>query len=458
MSLSTGLISGMDTGSLISSLIAAEGAPQTALKSRLSDASKAASAYRTVNTTFLAVTAAAETALKTETWSPTKATSSSPGVAISATAGAAAGSLSFTVTQLAAAHSMVRHDAAWTSATAAYSGTATTLTVKAADGSTKGTPLEIAAGASLSDVAAKINAGGYGVTAAVVQVDTNKFSLQVTSPKTGTANKFDLVGGGSFLVTDEAKNAQITIGTTNAYTVSSDTNTFSTVLPGATISVSRKEADPVTVSVVSDPDAVAAKVSSLIDAVNAALTTTKSYTSNAPGSTAALKGDYSVTSLAGRLLDAVSGAVGAHGSPAKLGIELTREGKITFDKAKFVTALKDIPAIAQAMIAGTPASNGPDGVPGGANDVPAVTGLAGRLLAVAKGASDSTIGTLVNMASGQDSQAKDIQTRIDAWDLRLAKRKETLTRQFTAMETALSSLRNQSTWLAGQINSLPTSS
>ena len=33
----------------------------------------------------------------------------------------------------------------------------------------------------------------------------------------------------------------------------------------------------------------------------------------------------------------------------------------------------------------------------------------------------------------------------DAWDLRLAKRKETLTRQFTAMETALSSLKNQST-------------
>ena len=52
--------------------------------------------------------------------------------------------------------------------------------------------------------------------------------------------------------------------------------------------------------------------------------------------------------------------------------------------------------------------------------------------------------------------AKDITDRIDAWDLRLAKRKETLTRQFTAMETALSSLQNQSTWLAGQISQLPS--
>jgi flagellar hook-associated protein 2 len=53
--------------------------------------------------------------------------------------------------------------------------------------------------------------------------------------------------------------------------------------------------------------------------------------------------------------------------------------------------------------------------------------------------------------------AKDITDRIADWDLRLAKRKETLTAQFTAMETALSSLKNQSTWLAGQINSLPHS-
>jgi flagellar capping protein FliD len=459
MSLSTGLVSGMDTGSLISQLIAAEAAPQSALKSRLSEAQKAASAYRTVNTTFLAVSAAAETAQKAESWSPTKGSSSAPSVAISASAGAAAGSLSFTVDELAAAHSLVRHDAGWTSATSAFSAGATTLTVKSTvDGSTKGTPLAIAAGATITDVAAKINAGGYDVTAAVVQVDAGKFSLQITSKKTGTANGFTLDGGGSFDINSQAKNAKLTIGTTTPYTVSSDTNTFSSVLPGTTITVSKKEPEAVTVSVVADPDAVAAKVSSLIDAVNAALTTTKSYTANAPGSTAALKGDYSVTSLAGRLLDAVAGAVGTNGSPAKLGIELTRDGKVTFDKAKFLTALKDDPTVAQQMIAGRTASNGADGAVGGGDDVTAVTGLAGRLLGVAKGASDATTGTLVAMANGQDSQAKDIQTRIEAWDLRLAKRKETLTRQFTAMETALSSLRNQSTWLAGQINSLPSSS
>jgi flagellar hook-associated protein 2 len=210
----------------------------------------------------------------------------------------------------------------------------------------------------------------------------------------------------------------------------------------------------VTVTVAEDRDAVAAKVQSLVDAVNSALSTVKTYTNNSKGSTAALKGDYSVSSLVGELLDAVSFAVGSDGSPAKVGFELTKDGKITFDKAKFLAALEDDPALARRMVGGTAAGPGADGVAGTADDV-AASGIAGRLLAVANRASDSATGSLVKLAEGQDTLIEDIQEKIDAWDLRLAKRKETLTRQFTAMETALSSLKNQSTWLAGQINGLP---
>ena len=51
-------------------------------------------------------------------------------------------------------------------------------------------------------------------------------------------------------------------------------------------------------------------------------------------------------------------------------------------------------------------------------------------------------------------RAEDFKDRIADWDVRLATRRKTLTRQFTAMETALSSLKNQSSWLAGQLGSL----
>jgi flagellar hook-associated protein 2 len=47
-----------------------------------------------------------------------------------------------------------------------------------------------------------------------------------------------------------------------------------------------------------------------------------------------------------------------------------------------------------------------------------------------------------------------MQDSIADWDTRLALRQQSLTQQFTAMETALSQLNSQSSWLNGQINAL----
>lgn len=451
-----GLISGMDTTSLIAKLLQAEAAPQTQLKSRMRNTELAASAYRTVNTTFAAVRAAAEAALKPDSWNLTKATSASTNVTVAASGGALPGSLTFSVEKLAAAHAVVnRNTGTWTSATAEYG--ATSIEVFDKLGVSKGPALALAAGATIADAAAAINASSFGLSAAVVEISPTEFALQISSTTTGANSEFTLTGSGTFGVTTAAQSAELKIGTgPGAYSVTSATNSFGSVMPGATITAVKAEPGvTTTVTVAADPDAVAAKVQSLVDAVNSALNTVKTYTNNSKGSTAALKGDYSVSQLSGQLLDAVSFAVGTDGSPSKVGFELTRDGKMTFDRAKFVDALKADPTLAQRMVAGTPASNGLDGVGGTGDDVPAVTGLAGRLLAVTTAASDKATGSLVKFAEGQDSMAKDMQSRIEAWDLRLVKRREMLTRQFSAMETALSSLKNQSTWLAGQINSLP---
>jgi flagellar capping protein FliD len=454
MSLSTGLISGMDTGGLVNQLIQAEAGPQTALKARLKTSEVAASAFRTVNTTFLAVSAAAEAAMKPETWNPTRATvSGAPGVAVTATPGAASGTLTFTVKQLATSHAVMNQNTGvWKLPSSPYG--ASEIEVFDENNVALTPKISIGGDQSLAAAAAAINASSHGLTASVVQVGDGDARLRIASKDTGLASRFTIAGPGTFAVNTEAADAQISIGAVNPVLVSSSTNTFSSVLGGATFTVSKLD-ETATVTVASDPDAVAAKMQALVDAVNAAVTTARDYTSNAPGSTAALKGDYSVSSLGGRLLDAatspVAGAVippppatPTSGWPLTMGFTVARDGKsIVFDKEKFLTALKADPALAQRMV-GAGAGDG------------ATTGIAGKLLAVAKAASDSSTGSLVAMAKGQDSLKKDYQDRIAAWDLRLAKRKETLTRQFTAMETGLSSLRNQSTWLAGQINSLPS--
>ncbi|WP_164703241.1 flagellar filament capping protein FliD, partial [Modestobacter sp. KNN46-3] len=95
-------------------------------------------------------------------------------------------------------------------------------------------------------------------------------------------------------------------------------------------------------------------------------------------------------------------------------------------------------------------------VNGSGTGTAAVEGVAQRLLGVAKSATDSTIGSLVNLAKGKDGEVTDLQERIDGWDLRLDMRRDTLTRQFTAMESALSSMQGQSSWLASQLGSLPS--
>jgi flagellar hook-associated protein 2 len=461
-----GLISGMDTTALISQLLQAEAGPQLALKSKLSATQTAASAYRTVNTTFAAVRAAAE-ALSTSTLAASrKATSNSTSVTASASTSAVDGSsLTFSVTGVASTQTLMSNST-WSSPTAAVRSAAEPawpIEIRDVTGTTVIKSIDVPAGATLNDAAAAINKANAGVTAAVVRTGNNQYRLAFTSTKSGAAGSVMVVSatdtattlGSQFLETSPGRDATIDLG--GGLTATSSSNTFNDLVAGVSVTVSKADpGTPVTITVGQDADGVATKVQALVDAVNAALATVKTYTDNSKGSTAALKGDYAVSSLAGQLLEAVSSAVGSDGSPARVGFQLSKDGKVTFDKAKFTSALKDTPDLAQRMVVGQAASLGADGVVGGGDDLPAVTGIAGRLLAVAKSASDSATGSLVGLAKGQDSLADDIKDRIEAWDLRLAKRKEMLTRQFSAMETALSSLKNQSTWLAGQINSLPS--
>jgi flagellar hook-associated protein 2 len=205
----------------------------------------------------------------------------------------------------------------------------------------------------------------------------------------------------------------------------------------------------------------------VVTAANAVLAKIKSYTDSSSGSQAPLKGDYSLSQLAGQVLDAVSSSVGtplvdANGkkiisSAGSNGVQLTSTGTLTFDATAFKTALTTNPTLVQDIFGGSLA-DGADGVPNTADDTMAVDGVGSRLLQLATQASDSATGMLTSLANGQDTQAKDIQSQIDDWTTRLAARQATLTAQFTAMETALGTLKNQSSWLTSQINSLPSMS
>ena len=98
---------------------------------------------------------------------------------------------------------------------------------------------------------------------------------------------------------------------------------------------------------------------SLVTAANAVLTKIGTTTDSSTGSIAALKGDYSLTSLASQLLTAISSAVGGDGSAvgngssvSVAGLELTREGKLKFDAGVFSAKLAADPTLVQGLFGG----------------------------------------------------------------------------------------------------------
>ena len=346
-----GLISGLDTTSLVAQLVQAEGAPQAQLKTRLSVTQAAATAYRSVNSRFDAIRTAAEALLKPETWAAKKASSSSTGVAVTAGATAAAGSLTFEVKNTAAAHAIVS-GANWNATTDAY-GMTTPIDVRK-NGVSVGS-ITVGGTGTLADAVTAINASPHGLSATAVQDSSGKYRLQVTSKTTGAASAFDLGDATTFSNSTLGVDAKVTVGSAGqtTYDVVSPTNTFATLMDGVAITVSKPET--ATVSVASDPDAMAAKVQALVDAANSALNSVRDNTNPKGGAASTLKGDTALRNLASLVLQAVSTAVGGDGSAAFAGIELNRNGTVDFTKADF---LRESMALAWA------ASN--DENPGGA--------------------------------------------------------------------------------------------
>src|ERR1044072_8549258 len=87
-----GLVTGLDTTSIISQLMQIEAQPQTRLKTKVSEHQQVQSAYQQLNARMLAVQTAAETLTKATTWQAIKATSDNAAATVSASTAAANGS------------------------------------------------------------------------------------------------------------------------------------------------------------------------------------------------------------------------------------------------------------------------------------------------------------------------------------------------------------------------------
>lgn len=257
----------------------------------------------------------------------------------------------------------------------------------------------------------------------------------MSSAKSGVNNGFTLTAGfdGEVKTPTAATDAKLQVGGADAdggYSVTSDSNTFSNLISGTSITVTKENETGVTVDVNADTGAISAKMKALVDAANSALGQITSQTrydpTNKTGSP--LTGDFAVRQIAQKVLSAVGGGITDFGSASGIGISLTRDGTLKFDAATFETAYKADPDKIKA--AATTFS----------------TGLSTL--------SDTAQTDVTNMVNGRNSLIKNMNDQIDNWDIRLATRKASLSKQFAGLETSLSSMKNQSSWLSSQIAAL----
>ncbi|MFM9919336.1 flagellar filament capping protein FliD [Lacisediminihabitans sp. H27-G8] len=451
-----GLSSGLDTTSLITQLMTAEAAPQDLLKAQVSKTTTIITALQGLNSRMATLADTATTAAKAGSLDLYSATSSTTGLAVTAATGASAGELQVVVSALAQTQVGV---------SAAMSAWPTPSTITIVGHS--GTPLEITPTSnSLDDVASAINSSSAGVTATKVAsgVDAggNKlYRLQFSSKTTGADSAFTVYQGTAADVTagtatnvltapgsaviKTAQDASVTLwkGTPAEQVITSASNTFTDLLPGVTVTASAVSTDPVNIAVSRDDSKITAVAKGLVDAISSAFVliaaqTAVTTTTDAAGKTTTaagvFAGDGDVRNIRQKTLDAASAPIDGH-SPSEYGIALTRDGTITFDADKFGAALA---ADSTTVMA-------------------AVQTIATRLAATATAASDKYTGTLTNKITGDQTQVKSLGDQVSAWDIRLASRKSTLQRTYSAMEVLLSNMKAQSSALTSQLSSLSTS-
>jgi flagellar hook-associated protein 2 len=430
-----GLASGLDTTALIKSLMQVEAIPQNILKNKVSATQTMVSALQALNTRVADLATLTTKLAKPESLQLFSTSGSSEGLTVTTTAGASAGSLDLTVTKLAQSQLQVSDPVTeWTESS---------FSITAADGTET---LITAPSNSLDDIVTAVNASDSGVQAVKVSAgkDANgvdQYRVQFSSGDSGAANSFT-ISGTAVPMTEirAAQDAEVKLwaGTAAEQSVSSTTNTFASLLPGVDVTVSKVSTEPVTVSVERDGEATSKVASDLVDSLNGLfnfIATNSAVTSGTGGATKGMifTGDSTARMVKQRVMDAAISPIDGR-SPSEIGISITKDGKLEFDAEKFSQALAEDPARVETVL----------------------QTISSRVSAVSTDMSDKYDGVITSRIKGQESVVTRLDDQISDWDRRLDSREATLKRIYSALEVQMSNLNSQSSYLASQLASLPT--
>lgn len=443
MAISLTGLSGFDSSSLISQLVAIAQQPVADLATKKSLVDSASSTMNTFSSRLGTLKANANALASTSGFSSVAAVSSDTAIVASVSSATTQGSYAVNVTQLAKAQK-TRSDAQ-TSATAAL-GQEGNLTIKVGDNEIK--TISVTKTDSLSSISTKIAQSGARVSAGLINAG-GSYRLQIQGLDSGAANavtfgETDSVDLGLTKPANLVEGAQDAKLTIDGLDVTRSTNSVSDAIPGVTLALTKTTTSPATVTLSNDSSALKSKISAFVSSYNDVIGA--SQTATGYGSTKAsnkiLQADPTMRGAATYLSRTVSGAVpgasGSFGSLAAVGVKLGTDGKMVFDTAALDTALQKDPESVRRLFV-TDSNTGATGVmktlADGINDM--ITG------------ESSPIKTRIAALSAQSksitasSEAK--QKRVDAYEAQLKK-------QYAALDQAMSKYSAMS----AQVGGMPT--
>jgi flagellar hook-associated protein 2 len=439
----SGLASGIDTGSLIKSLVAAASAPIQQMQQKQADIAAATSSLSNMSRAVSALSTAAKALDTPDEAAALSASSSSTAVGVTMTSGTTAGAYAVQVDHLAAEQRTYSASFAVASTSTAV-GQSGSFSIQVGSGTAQS--VSVSATDSLDNIAAKVNGLGLRVTASVFY-DGSAYRLQIRGQDTGAKNaltfvesgtSLDLNGTGSTPTSGKTPQAALdSLAYIDGFAVSRPNNQISGAIAGLTLNLTAPTSSPTTVTVASSSDSLQQKVSTIISAYNAVVNSAHQMAgySGKAASVSLLAGDSAIRTVTDKLRMAAAASYGSgtYKTLASVGITSNKDGTLALDATKLSTAVTtDGASVANLFGRALGQNSG---------------GAMATLVDAATRLTDPIDGTLTSRSNAFTSQSKLIDNRIAAAQTRIDNYQRVLQKQFTAMEHAYSA--NQS--LMGQI-------
>jgi flagellar hook-associated protein 2 len=447
----SGLVSGLDTASIIDQLMAVEKLPRTKITLNQDATTKRQGLLQDISSKLTSLKYANDDLKSALSWLDTQTVESGDTTkfTVTRTAGAATGGYDVAVNQLATAARQT-----FTFASPAGDGT---IEIGNPDGSSRSS-IQLKAGATIDDAVSAIN-GDAKANVYAVNVNGN---LVLSAKTTGDKSGFTVAGSGIGTQTEDVAglNAKVTI---NGTAYERQSNTITDALPGLSITLKGKTNGTDTVGLTvgapgPDKDKIVAKVKAFVTAYNDLVTAARAdvgeekvvnATTTADVQKGTLFNDTGLSTMLSQfrttLSDSVAGLTGLK-SMADLGVTTgaasatinqdSLDGKLTLDETKLRSALDSDPNGVRKLLGGT---TGTDGFSQAFN----------KILSTYQG-SGGLIQARIKSAS---SDLTDLATKLTNFDARMDAKQALLQKQFTAMEQALSASNAAGTSLAGFLNS-----